>query len=594
KRKSDSFTEEFNKARTEALSGLQNKIFKAIKEVAEKENYDVVLSENVLYLGLEVRGNPDIRLTGVAHLQKAGTNDLSFLYQSSYIPYLESTGAGAVIVKSDQANQCPVTCLIADDPYLAYARAAQLLFPRKRGAGLRAPTAVIGDGCGIADTADVGANVVIGCNVEIGHEAIIGPGCVIEDNCSIGAGTYLKARVSLGEGTVLGEECLVHPGAVIGSDGFGFANNRGRWEKIPQVGRVIIGSFVDVGANTTIDRGTVGNTVIRDGVKLDNQIHIAHNVEGHFPGKPIMPGVLIMESLAQTCGLYAFSSHPASEQDKKYLYLFAGIDKARFRKAPKPMWMASWWHRLKSCALSRRWLLIDPRAIIDPAAKIGEGVSIGAFSIVGADVVIGDGCEIGPHVVINGPTRMGSENRVFQFASIGEQPQDLKYNGEPTELIIGDRNTFREFVTINRGTVTGYNKTQIGNDGLFMAYVHIAHDSLVGDRVVFSNGASLAGHVIVGDNVILSGFTLVHQFVSVGDHAFTGMGTALNRDLPPFTMAAGNYASAIGINKEGLKRRGFSPETIAALNKAFRLLIKGRDRKAALDKLAPLMVEFDD
>lgn len=230
-------------------------------------------------LGLEVRGNPDIRLSGVAHLQKAGTNDLSFLYQSSYIPYLESTGAGAVIVKSDQANQCPVTCLIADDPYLAYARAAQLLFPRKRGAGLRAPTAVIGDGCGIADTADVGANVVIGCNVEIGHEAIIGPGCVIEDNCSIGAGTYLKARVSLGEGTVLGEECLVHPGAVIGSDGFGFANNRGRWEKIPQVGRVIIGSFVDVGANTTIDRGTVGNTVIRDGVKLDNQIHIAHNVE---------------------------------------------------------------------------------------------------------------------------------------------------------------------------------------------------------------------------------------------------------------------------------------------------------------------------
>lgn len=238
--------------------------------------------------------------------------------------------------------------------------------------------------------------------------------------------------------------------------------------------------------------------------------------------------------------------------------------------------------------------MIDSKAMIDPGAEIGENVSIGPFSVIGADVVIGDDCEIGPHVVIKGPTRIGEGNRIFQFASIGEEPQDLKYHGEPTELIIGDRNTFREFVTINRGTVTGYNKTEIGNDGLFMAYVHVAHDCIVGDRVIFSNGVQLAGHVIVGDNAILSGFSLLHQFVSVGEHAFTGMGTALNRDLPPYSIAAGNYASAVGINKEGLKRRGFSPETIAALNKAFRLLVKGKDRASALEKVASLEQEFEE
>ncbi len=231
---------------------------------------------------------------------------------------------------------------------------------------------------------------------------------------------------------------------------------------------------------------------------------------------------------------------------------------------------------------------VDPRAIVDDSATIAAGVSIGAFSVIGADVHIGEGCEIGPHVVINGPTRMGKDNRVFQFASIGEAPQDLKYHGEPTELVIGDRNRFREFVTINRGTVSGNYKTVIGNDGLFMAYVHVAHDCIIGNNVIFSNGASLAGHVTVDDYAILSGFTLVHQFAHVGAHSFTGMGTALNRDLPPFTVASGNYASAHGINKEGLKRRGFSPETIAAINKAFRVLIKGKDRKRALDELDEL------
>lgn len=214
---------------------------------------------------------------------------------------------------------------------------------------------------------------------------------------------------------------------------------------------------------------------------------------------------------------------------------------------------------------------------------------MGAYSVIGPDVHIGENCEIGPHVVIHGPTRMGKDNRVFQFASIGEAPQDLKYHGEPTELVIGDRNRLREFVTINRGTVSGNNKTVIGNDGLFMAYVHVAHDCVVGNNVIMSNGASLAGHVVVDDHAILSGFTLVHQFAHVGAHSFTGMGTALNRDLPPFTMASGNYATAHGINKEGLKRRGFSNETISAINRAFRVLIKGKDRKRALDELDELI-----
>lgn len=227
--------------------------------------------------------------------------------------------------------------------------------------------------------------------------------------------------------------------------------------------------------------------------------------------------------------------------------------------------------------------MIHPTAIIDEAVRenLPDDISVGAYAIIESDVSIGPGCTIGHHAVIKGPTQIGAENRIFQFASIGEEPQDLKFHGEPTQLIIGDRNTFREFTTINRGTVSGIGKTEIGNDNLFMAYVHIAHDCIVGNHVIFSNSASLAGHVEVRDHVILSGFTLVHQFCNVGEHAFTGMGTALNRDLPPYVMASGNYARPIGINKEGLKRRGFSPEVIQALHKVFRLTIKSKKKNEA-------------
>ncbi len=238
--------------------------------------------------------------------------------------------------------------------------------------------------------------------------------------------------------------------------------------------------------------------------------------------------------------------------------------------------------------------MIDSRAIVDPAARISDDVTIGPYAVIGADVDIGPGCWIGPHVVINGPTSIGRDNRIYQFCSIGEAPQDLKYNGEPTRLRIGDRNTFREYCTINRGTVTGHAETVIGDDNLIMAYVHVAHDCVIGNNTVFSNGASLAGHVTIGDYAILGGFTLVHQFSEIGAHAFTGMGTALNRDLPPYTIASGNYARAIGINKEGLKRRGFSADAIRALSQAFKLLIRGRDRNNALAEVQALVDEFPD
>lgn len=233
---------------------------------------------------------------------------------------------------------------------------------------------------------------------------------------------------------------------------------------------------------------------------------------------------------------------------------------------------------------------IHPTAIVDPSARVAADVTIGAYSVIGAGVEIGEGTWIGPHVVINGPTRIGRDNRIFQFASLGEAPQDKKYKSEPTRLEIGDRNVIREGVTMNRGTAGGTGITRIGNDGLFMAYIHVAHDCKVGNNVIFSNNASLAGHVHVDDWVILSGFTLVHQFCSIGAHAFTGMGSAISKDVPPYLMVAGNPAEPHGINKEGLKRRGFTPEQIRNLRHAYKVLYRSglplEEAKGELKKLA--------
>jgi UDP-N-acetylglucosamine acyltransferase len=216
--------------------------------------------------------------------------------------------------------------------------------------------------------------------------------------------------------------------------------------------------------------------------------------------------------------------------------------------------------------------MIHPSALVDPAARIGSGVGIGAYSIVGADVEIGEGTTIGPHVVIEGATRIGRDNRIFQFASIGAEPQDKKFRAERSELVIGDRNVIREFVTFNRGTGEGGGVTRIGDDNWIMAYVHVAHDCQVGSHVVFANNATLAGHVEVGDHAILGGFTGVHQFCKIGAHAFCGMGSLINADVPPFVIVAGPYARPRGINSEGLKRRGFEPDRIAAIKRAYRTL----------------------
>jgi UDP-N-acetylglucosamine acyltransferase len=217
---------------------------------------------------------------------------------------------------------------------------------------------------------------------------------------------------------------------------------------------------------------------------------------------------------------------------------------------------------------------IDPTAIVHPGAKIGTGVAIGAYTLVGEHVEIGDNTWVGPHVVIGGRTRIGSDNRIFQFSSLGEVPQDKKYRGEPTRLEIGDRNTIREFCTFNCGTAQDAGVTRVGNDNWIMAYVHLAHDCQVGDDTIFANNAQLAGHVDVGDWAILGGFTAVHQFVRIGAHSMTAMGTMLLRDLPPYVMASGNAAEPHGINSEGLKRRGFSTDAIAAIRRAYKTLYK--------------------
>lgn len=218
--------------------------------------------------------------------------------------------------------------------------------------------------------------------------------------------------------------------------------------------------------------------------------------------------------------------------------------------------------------------LIDARAVIDPGAELAGDVSVGPYSVIGPDVIIGRGTHIGPHVVINGPTRIGRDNKIFQFASIGDAPQDKKYAGEPTRLEIGDRNTIREFVTINRGTIQDEGVTRMGDDNWIMAYVHIAHDCQIGNQTIFANNASLAGHVTVGDFAILGGFTLVHQFCSIGTHSLTAFGSGISLDVPPYMTVGGSPARVHGLNMEGLRRRGLSPENRKVLKQAYKTLYR--------------------
>lgn len=239
---------------------------------------------------------------------------------------------------------------------------------------------------------------------------------------------------------------------------------------------------------------------------------------------------------------------------------------------------------------------IHTTAVVDPLARIGGDVTIGAFTLVGADVEIGDGTVIGPHCILQGPTHIGRDNRIAGHAAIGGDPQDKKYHGERVDLLIGDRNSIREFVTINRGTSDGGGSTRIGDDNWLLAYTHVAHDCRIGNHCVFSNNATLAGHVEIGDHVILSGFVGVHQFCRIGAHAFIGMGAFVNGDVPPFVMVAQEgYGRPRGVNTEGLKRRGFDKDRVAAIRRAYRALyMSGTNLDEAKARLSELAGESED
>jgi UDP-N-acetylglucosamine acyltransferase len=221
---------------------------------------------------------------------------------------------------------------------------------------------------------------------------------------------------------------------------------------------------------------------------------------------------------------------------------------------------------------------IHPTAVIDPKARLDASASVGPYSVIGPDVEIGAGTTIGPHCLIGGPTKIGRDNKFIGALSIGGQPQDKKYAGEPTRLEIGDRNTFFEYTTVNRGTAQDLGYTRIGDDGWFMSYTHVAHDCVIGDNVIMANCATLAGHVFVHDWAILGGFSKVHQFCRIGAHSFCGMNVDLTRDVPPFVMVAGTPPAPYGINSEGLRRRGFTPEQVRSIKDAYRVLYRSDKR----------------
>ena len=236
--------------------------------------------------------------------------------------------------------------------------------------------------------------------------------------------------------------------------------------------------------------------------------------------------------------------------------------------------------------------MIHSEAIVDPKATLHESVQVGPWTVIGPDVVIGAGTTVESHVVLKGPTRIGARNHIYQFSTIGEATPDLKYRDEPTELFIGDDNVIRENVTIHRGTVQDRSMTSIGDRNLLMAYVHVGHDSAIGNDIILVNNTALAGHVEVGDWAILSGYTLVHQFCKIGSHSFSGMGTSIGKDVPAYITVAGSPAEAKTINSEGLRRRGFDSVEIAAIRRAFKILYRqGLTLDTAMERVESMIVE---
>jgi len=318
--------------------------------------------------------------------------------------------------------------------------------------------------------------------------------------------------------------------------------------------------------------------------------------QGHFPGAPVMPGVLIMESLAQAAGIWLLreAADPASLEVQ-----VVGIDDAKFRRPVLPGdrlrlevevlrrrgglvrvrgSVTAGEQRVAEAVLLLKAVALEPR--IHPTARVALGavlardVSVGPYSIVGPRVRLGARTLVDSHVVIDGDTELGEENHLFPFCSVGLAPQDKKYRGEASRLVIGSKNVIRECVTIQPGTAGGGRLTQIGSGNLFMAYAHVAHDCFVGDDTIFTNGATLAGHVAVEDHAIIGAFSAVHQFSRVGAHAFVGGYTVATKDVLPFSKTVGNPACVYGVNVIGLERRCFSPERIAAIRRAYRVLFQ--------------------
>jgi UDP-N-acetylglucosamine acyltransferase len=320
--------------------------------------------------------------------------------------------------------------------------------------------------------------------------------------------------------------------------------------------------------------------------------------QGHFPGSPLMPGVLMIEALTQVAAVLLLDRTDAPPTARVCL---RGVDNAKFRRQVVPgdrLRLEVHLGRVRSrlaraaatafvedqpvaeadllLAIDPGPAYVDPTAIVHPAARVGAGTTIGPHCTIGPEVVIGERCQIGASVVIDGWTEIGDDTRVFPMASIGLAPQDLKYKGERTRLTIGRRNTFREFVTINRGTLGGGGRTAIGDGNLFMAYVHVAHDCQIGNSIIFANGATLGGHVVVGDYATISAYSGVHQFCRVGRHAYIGGYSVVTKDALPFGKSVGNRARIYGLNGIGLERRGFTPETISQLKRAYRYLLTSK------------------
>jgi UDP-N-acetylglucosamine acyltransferase len=348
-----------------------------------------------------------------------------------------------------------------------------------------------------------------------------------------------------------------------------------------------------------IDRVLEHDPVTGRLVALKNVTGSEEFFEGHFPGAPVMPGVLLMESLAQASGICILKGAP---DPRSLVVHVVGIDEAKFRRPVLPgdqlrievtlvrrrgaLWRFKGEIRCGDQRVTEARLLlqsaqlrpveVDPSAQVHPSAVLGAGVRVGAYCVIGADVVVGRGTIIDNHATIMGPTTLGEDNHVFPYASIGLAPQDLKFKGERTRLVVGDRNVFREFVTIHRGTAAGSGVTTIGSDNLFMVYTHVAHDCVVGSHTIFANAATLAGHVEVHDFATIGAFSGVHQFCRVGAHAFMGGYTVATKDVLPFSKTVGNRARFFGVNSVGLLRRGFGREQIAAIRHAYHALFQSR------------------